>query len=110
MRKTIPTIQVALELLKDPTTQHWGYDLARRTGLKHGVLYPILTRMLTAQWLTDGWETPTQGGKPPRRFYRLTATGGVALEVMVDEARHDRRFTHLTQTHTTNPAQQENEK
>jgi PadR family transcriptional regulator PadR len=102
VRKTQPVITVALEILTNPTQRHWGYDLTQRTGLKTGVLYPILGRMLAAGWLVATWEDTTPGGRPGRRFYELTAGGAQALEAMVSEASSDSRFTHLIETYTTN--------
>jgi PadR family transcriptional regulator, regulatory protein PadR len=97
MRKTHALIQVALALMEDPTGRHWGYDLSRRAGVRSGVLYPILHRMLDEEWLEDGWEDPAQlGGKrPPRRYYELTDEGKIALGGVLQEARSDARFGSL---------------
>ena len=53
---------------------HHGYDLARRTGLKSGTLYPILMRMEARGLLEASWEH-TEPGRPPRHMYRLTPSG-----------------------------------
>jgi PadR family transcriptional regulator PadR len=97
MRKTHALIQVALALMEDPQGRHWGYDLSRRAGVRSGVLYPILHRMLDVEWLEDGWEDPAQlGGKrPPRRYYELTDEGRLALGGILQEARSDARFGSL---------------
>jgi len=97
MRRTHALIQVALALMEDPTGRHWGYDLSRRAGVRSGVLYPILHRMLDQDWLNDGWEDPTQlGGKrPPRRYYQLTDQGRTELGALLQEARSDARFRAL---------------
>lgn len=112
MRKTTPTIHVALELLKEPTAQHWGYDLHQRTGISTGVLYPVLTRMLDCGWLTTGWQvgSSSPGGRKARRLYKLTASGGQALELMVNEARTDRRFTKLIESYTPSVSPQADER
>jgi PadR family transcriptional regulator PadR len=77
VRSTNRVRTVASALMADPTGQHWGYDLRKKTGLRSGVLYPILHRMLDAGWLSDGWEAPaaSRRGKPPRRYYTLTTEG-----------------------------------
>ena len=67
MRRTYALIQVALALMDDPTGQHWGYDLSRRAGVRSGVLYPILHRMLDEGWLEDGWETRLNSAASDRR-------------------------------------------
>ena len=97
MRRTYALIQVALALMENPTGQHWGYDLSRRAGVRSGVMYPILHRMLDEEWLEDGWEDPAQlGGKrPPRRYYELTDEGRLALGGILQEARSDARFGSL---------------
>ena len=97
MRRTYALIQVALALMENPTGQHWGYDLSRRAGVRSGVMYPILHRMLAEEWLEDGWEDPAQlGGKrPPRRYYELTDGGRLALGGILQEARSDARFGSL---------------
>jgi PadR family transcriptional regulator, regulatory protein PadR len=56
----------------------WGFELSRETGLKAGTIYPILARLVAAGWVSDRWEDPEVGrggGRPPRRYYRLTTTG-----------------------------------
>ncbi len=97
MRKTHALVQVAMALLDDPTGQHWGYELSKRTGVRSGVLYPMLTRMLDEGWVDDGWEDPTTIGekRPPRRYYVLTDKGRLALGAVLREARCDARFTGL---------------
>jgi PadR family transcriptional regulator, regulatory protein PadR len=88
---------VALALIENPAGRHWGYDLSKRTGLRSGVLYPILRRMLDEGWLEDGWEDRAQlsGKRPPRRYYELTDEGRIALGGVVEKARHDPRFRSL---------------
>ena len=97
MRRTYALIQVALALMEDSTGRHWGYELTRQAGVRSGVLYPILHRMLHEGWLADGWEDPAQlGGKrPPRRYYELTDEGKAELRALLQEARNDARFRSL---------------
>jgi PadR family transcriptional regulator PadR len=79
----------------DASGRHWGYDLSKRSGVRSGVMYPILQRMLDERWLRDGWEDPAQVGRakrPPRRYYELTDEGKVALGALIVEARSDSRF------------------
>jgi len=90
-------IQVILALMDDPTGQHWGYALSKRSGVRSGVLYPILQRLLEEGWLDDGWEDPAEisGKRPPRRYYRLTGEGETELAAILKEARRDARFGAL---------------
>ena len=97
MRKTHALVQVAMALLDDPTGRHWGYELSKKAGVRSGVLYPMLTRMLDEGWVEDGWEDPTtiREKRPPRRYYELTEKGRLALGAVLREARCDARFTSL---------------
>ncbi|MEV0364872.1 helix-turn-helix transcriptional regulator [Nocardia fusca] len=97
MRKTHALVGVAVALLAEPDARHWGYDLGRRSGIRSGVLYPILARMLREGWLTDGWEDPATRTerRPPRRYYELTEHGKLELAATVRAARADRRFSAL---------------
>jgi PadR family transcriptional regulator PadR len=89
-------IGVAVAIMSDPSGRHWGYELTRRSGVRSGVLYPILSRILAQGWLTDGWEDPgTTGGRPPRRYYELTDAGKRELGALLVAARSDARFRDL---------------
>ncbi|MGB6163797.1 MAG: PadR family transcriptional regulator [Pseudonocardiaceae bacterium] len=94
MRTTYALVQVAMALVNDPTGRHWGYELSKQTGVRSGVLYPMLTRMLDEGWVEDGWEDPTtiRDKRPPRRYYELTTKGRLALGTVVQDACHDKRF------------------
>ena len=48
-----------------------------------GTLYPLLTRLKNAGYLTYRWEESIQG--PPRKYYTLTAEGRTYL-ASLDEA------------------------
>ncbi|MDQ2709004.1 MAG: PadR family transcriptional regulator [Actinomycetota bacterium] len=97
MRKTHALIQVAIAMLEDPSGRYWGYRLSRSSGVRSGVLYPLLTRMLIEGWLEDGWEDPEtiKEKRPPRRYYELTDEGHIALGGVLQEARRDARFVGL---------------
>lgn len=94
MRKTHSLIKVVDALLQEPTGKHWGYELSRRTGIRSGVLYPILRRMLEQGWLKDGWEEPSEIStkRPPRRYYELTGEGERCMREVLAEAEEDLRF------------------
>jgi PadR family transcriptional regulator PadR len=89
-------IQVALALMNDPGGRHWGYELSKKSGVRSGVLYPILHRMLDEGWVEDGWEDQKETGKrPPRRYYKLTDDGARELGAVLRAARNDARFAPL---------------
>ena len=98
MRRTYALVQVGQVLMAEPSDHHWGYELSKRSGVRSGVMYPILQRMLDEGWLADGWEDQVQAGRakrPPRRYYELTDEGKLALGGLIAEARRDTRFTAL---------------
>lgn len=97
MRKTHALVQVAVALLDPETDRHWGYDLSKRSGVRPGVLYPILHRLLDEGWLTDGWEqvAPNRRRRPPRRYYELTDRGRHELGGIVADAQLDPRFAAM---------------
>ena len=67
------TAEVLKIFLEDPLKSHYGFELMQITGLPSGVLYPMLTRLAWAQWLTVRKEDidPHVAGRPARRFYKL---------------------------------------
>ena len=98
MRRTYALVQVAVALMADADGRHWGYELSKRSGVRSGVMYPVLQRMLDKGWLADGWEHRDQIGttkRPPRRYYELTDAGKVDLGTLIAEARQDSRFAPL---------------
>jgi PadR family transcriptional regulator PadR len=94
MQMTNSLVAVATQLLSAPGDKYWGYDLSRETGVRSGVLYPILGRMLERGWLEDGWEDGAsyRGKRPPRRYYTLTPEGLEALGAISRRAAADARF------------------
>lgn len=82
MRKTNALVRVATALLSDVNAPHWGYELSRSSGVRSGVMYPILARMLEHGWLSDGWETNPES-RPPRRYYRVTDEGRKQMETIL---------------------------
>jgi len=83
--------------MDDPLGLHWGYQLMTRAGVRSGVLYPILQRMLDGGWLQDGWEDPQviAERRPARRYYEVTDRGRRELGAIISEASADPRFVSL---------------
>jgi PadR family transcriptional regulator, regulatory protein PadR len=87
-RQTQALKQVAVALMEDPWGRHWGYQLGKAAGLRSGVMYPLLSRLLDDGLLTDGWEDPAEiSGRPPRRYYELTDAGRQELGATAHAAR-----------------------
>jgi PadR family transcriptional regulator, regulatory protein PadR len=64
-------------MITDPTAPHYGYDLMKAAKLPSGTLYPMLARLQQDGLVDSEWEAQRQdaGGRPPRKYYRLTAEG-----------------------------------
>ncbi len=77
VRITSTVARVLRPFLEEPTTPRYGFDLMERTRLSSGTLYPILARLEHAGWLTRHTEVsaPAAAGRPPRKFYRISANG-----------------------------------
>ena len=78
LRMTVGVLAVLGALLDRPDTELYGLEIVRASGLEPGTIYPILQRLRGAGWVSDRWEDPEPAhtnGRPPRRYYRLTAEG-----------------------------------
>lgn len=85
MRRTHGQREVARVLLANPDRVHYGYTLSRESNQRSATVYRMLTRMLEAGWISDGWEDPASTGRPPRRYYRVTDLGREQLPTLVEE-------------------------
>lgn len=77
MKLTEPLERLLRVLVADPAAPHYGYDLMKATRLPSGTLYPMLARLQQEGLVTSKWEEQRQdsGGRPPRKYYRLTGEG-----------------------------------
>ena len=60
----------------------YGFDIMDLTGLPSGTVYPILRRLERARLIRSSWEDEAEARlqhRPPRRYYRLTASGELVL-------------------------------
>jgi PadR family transcriptional regulator PadR len=63
--------------------EQYSLELARRLGSEQalttseGTLYPLLSRLRRAGWVTTTWQEAPAG--PPRRYYALASSGKAAL-------------------------------
>ena len=69
------TLSVLAVLCEQPSEWRHGYELARRTGLKSGTLYPILVRLADRGLMEARWQEEQPAGRPRRHLYRLTPDG-----------------------------------
>lgn len=90
MRVTLQTLQVLRALLDGPADQHYGLEISKLSGLPTGSIYPILTRLEIAGWVTSTWEDIDESaqGRRRRRYYRLTGEGAACARHEVSRARH----------------------
>jgi DNA-binding PadR family transcriptional regulator len=90
--KMTPQLERVLRVfLENPGGPRYGYELMKAAKLASGTLYPLLTRLEGEQVVTSQWETPSEDGQRPRRYYQLTGAGAVsarqALAVASDSDR-----------------------
>ena len=89
---------VLLAVLGQADEDLYGYQIAKRLQdladgnppVKQGALYPVL-RQLSANGLLASRIVPSYAG-PPRRYYRITASGRAALSEWRDIWRNTRDF------------------
>ena len=70
----------------------YGFDIADRTGLQTGTVYPALRRLDSLGFVKSNWESEKvarREQRPARRYYEITAAGAAALETAV------KRFENL---------------
>ena len=61
----------------------YGYNVMEVTGLPSGTVYPAMRRLERDQLIRSQWERQSiadAAQRPPRKYYRLTASGKVTLE------------------------------
>jgi DNA-binding PadR family transcriptional regulator len=78
---TYPTALV-LQAVADGV--RYGFDIADRTGLQTGTVYPSLRRLETLGYVRSSWESEKiarREQRPARRYYEITRAGRDALDV-----------------------------
>ena len=85
---TIPTQRVLEALLADPQRELYGLEIGDAAGLRSGTVHPILARLEGYGWLASRWEDidASAEGRPPRRYYTLTADGVQAARAALARA------------------------
>jgi len=64
----------------------YGFSIIDHTGLPSGTVYPALRRLESAGLVASLWDHrgAEKSGGPPRKYYRLTASGRERLHVLRD--------------------------
>jgi len=60
----------------------YGFDIADRTGLQTGTVYPALRRLESLGYVRSSWESERiarREQRPARRYYEITRAGTDAL-------------------------------
>jgi DNA-binding PadR family transcriptional regulator len=68
----------------------FGFDIVDVTGLTAGSIYPALDRLEGLGYLRSSWELSEIAiaeGRPPRRYFELTADGAHALAALLKKHR-----------------------
>jgi PadR family transcriptional regulator, regulatory protein PadR len=64
----------------------YGFNIIDHTGLPSGTVYPALRRLESAGLVDSLWDHTgaEKSGGPPRKYYRLTASGRQRLKLLRD--------------------------
>jgi DNA-binding PadR family transcriptional regulator len=87
--KLTPALERVLRVfLTDIAARQYGYDLMKAARLPSGTLYPMLARLQDEGLVTSRWEPQPEdaGGRPPRKYYQLTAEGARTARVELAQA------------------------
>lgn len=92
-RMTLQTQLVLQALMRDPSRELYGRELAEETGLMPGTTHPILVRLEDAGWVRSRKEDidPHIEGRPARRYYWLTSEGAVEASAALAAAHRPTR-------------------
>ena len=91
---TYPTTLV-LQAIADGV--RYGFDVADRTGLQTGTVYPALRRLESLGFVKSNWESEKiarREQRPARRYYEITRSGTEALGVARKRFENLGRLSH----------------
>ena len=86
---TLPTTLVLQAIAEGA---RYGFDIADKTGLQTGTVYPSLRRLDSLGFVRSNWESERvarRERRPARRYYEITRAGQAALDIAL------KRFAHL---------------
>lgn len=97
-RMTLQTQMVLRQALVKPNREWYGLEMVQATSLPTGTVYPIITRLEQAGWITSRWETPAEQAedgqaRPRRRYYQFTEDGVENARVALAAAHAHRATT-----------------
>jgi PadR family transcriptional regulator, regulatory protein PadR len=97
-RMTLQTQMVLRQALLEPNREWYGLEMVQATSLPTGTVYPIITRLEQAGWITSRWESPAEQAedaqaRPRRRYYRLTEDGAETARLALAAAHANRATT-----------------
>jgi len=61
----------------------YGFSIMEATGLPSGTVYPAMRRLERDELISSRWERQSIADaeqRPPRKYYRITASGKATLE------------------------------
>jgi PadR family transcriptional regulator PadR len=76
----------------------YGFDVADRTGLQTGTVYPALRRLDALGFVRSNWEsekTARREQRPARRYYEITPAGTAALALAMKRFENLGRLTRV---------------
>jgi PadR family transcriptional regulator PadR len=76
----------------------YGFDIADRTGLQTGTVYPALRRLDALGFVRSSWESEKAARReqrPARRYYEITPAGATALDLAMKRFANLGRLTRL---------------
>ncbi len=83
----LDVVEVFLAALDDDRELH-GWAIMRAVCRSGPTVYGVLDRLEDAGWIVGRWEDQhPEPSKPRRRFYRLTASGTIAVRGLLAERR-----------------------
>ena len=84
---SLQTLKVLAVLSNSKGSDLYGLEIAEKTGLVAGTLYPILADLESKGWVASEWEDadPRVIGRRRRRYYRITEEGAAATEKAANE-------------------------
>lgn len=100
MRKGVLEYCILTILSKEPA---YASDIIKQLQeakliVVEGTLYPLLTRLKNGEMLSYEWIESTQG--PPRKYYKLTEKGEIALKELADSWNQlSETIKHITNNH-----------
>lgn len=76
---TMPTLAILRVMVADQDSARawYGLELTKKTGIKAGTMYAILSRLSRNGWLEEWWEEidESEAQRPRRHLFRLTSIG-----------------------------------